>query len=298
MAATRMQKLKRAASKSIGGWLLMLPALVLFLYFVYIPMFSNLKLSFYDVKGFTAQSFAGLSHYKLVFQDMWFKSALKNTLSYTFWSIIIGFILPIILGLFISELVHLKSFFKVSIYLPNIIPGIATVLIWSLLFSPEKWGTMNGFLQFLGLKTSLWFDNDKLVKPLIIMTMTWKGAGGTALIYLASFQNVDGALYEAAELDGATIFDRIIHISLPHVFGMVKMLFIMQIISVFQILYEPMVLGGESRVETVSLMQLVYRYAFVETNRSSDAAALGTIITIVLMILSGIYSKLTNSEDA
>jgi len=254
-------------------------------------------LSFFKTQGFNAIQFIGLKNYIEVFENAWFTSALRNTVLYVLWSIVIGFAIPVFLGLFLSEVIHFKSLFKVMIYLPNMIPGIAIVLIWSFFLSPERSGSANQILQSLGLGSSLWFDDDNLIKPLIIVTLTWRGAGSSALIYLASFQNIDQSLYEASTLDGANSFQKIWYISLPAIMGLIKMMFLLQVISIFQIFYEPLILGKLNRPEAISLMQLVHRFAFVETNKAGHAAALGVMLTFLLIGLSLVYMKITNERE-
>ncbi len=142
----------------------------------------------------------------------------------------------------------------------------------------------------------MWLNNTKWTIPLIVVTMTWKSAGSTALIYMASISGISADLYEAATIDGASIWQRIRHITLPSINGLARTLLIMQVISVFQILYEPMVLknGGPNNA-SISLMMLVYRFAFRDSD-FSGAAALSVMICIILIILSGLYMKVAKKK--
>lgn len=127
--------------------------------------------------------------------------------------------------------------------------------------------------------------------------MTWKGAGATALIYMANISGISPDLYEAATVDGAGIWKRIRHITIPSIAGIGKTMMILQIISVFQIMYEPMVMtNGGPNGASVSLMMLMYQYAFRDFNFPA-AAALSVMICIILVILSGLYMKLTKSSE-
>lgn len=97
--------------RDLLGWLVMLPSLVLFAFFVWEPLLENIRLSFCTAKMYTITGFAGLDNYSKVIHDVDFMAAFKNTFAYTFWSLIIGFVVPIILGVLISETVHCKSLF-------------------------------------------------------------------------------------------------------------------------------------------------------------------------------------------
>nr|WP_301281487.1 sugar ABC transporter permease [Anaerocolumna aminovalerica] len=203
-----------------------------------------------------------------------------------------------ILAVLITETTHFKSFFRVGIYFPNIMPGLATVLMWGFFFRPGSTGVLNIILGKIGIEPQVWLTNAKWTIPLIVIIMTWKGAGSTALIYMAGISNINPELYEAATIDGAGILSRIRYIILPGIFSLAKTLLILQIISVFQIIYEPLVMtnGGPNNA-SISIMHLVYNYAFRDFNYPM-AAALSVMMGIVLIILSGLYFKITASKEA
>lgn len=275
----------------------MLPSLILFAFYVWEPLLESIRLSLYHAKGTRLQEFVGLQNYLVVFQHPDFLPAIRNTFLYTFWSLLIGFITPILLAVLITETAHLKSFFRVGVYFPNIMPGIATVLIWGYLFRPGKTGVLNILLSWLGAPPLEWLSNPLWTIPLIVATMTWKAAGSTALVYAAGVESINPELYEAAAIDGARIWQRIRYVTLPEIFGLGKTLLILQIIAVFQILYEPLVMtnGGPNNA-SLSIMQLVFRYAFEDFNYPM-AAALSVIISIILMLLTAVYFKLTKAKS-
>lgn len=283
--------------KNISGWLLMLPSIILFGFFVWGPLVSCIKISLYSAHGVTLNEFVGFKNYLRIFKHPDFLPALKNTFSYTLWSLIIGFLVPIILALFISEIRRGKGLFKVGVYLPNIVPGMAMVLMFSFIFKPGANGILNVFLAKLGLPASAWLTNPKLTKPLIVIALTWKGAGATALLYIAGLQGIDPELYEAAIIDGAGIWRRIRYITLPCIYNLARTLLILQIISVFQILYEPLVMtnGGPNNA-SISIMQLMYRFAF-EKYDYPKASAVAVIICIILAVLTVAYNKLNKKKD-
>lgn len=290
-------KTKAFWKKNISGWLLMLPSIIFFGFFIWEPIFSSIRISLYSAQGVNLIDFVGFSNYVKVFNHPDFLPALKNTFSYTFWSLIIGFLVPIILAIFINEIRRGKGLFKVGIYLPNIVPGMAMVLMFSFIFKPGPNGILNILLSKLGLPPSAWLTNPALTKPLIIVALTWKGAGSTALLYIAGLQGIDPELYEAAIIDGAGIWKRIRYITLPCIYNLARTLLILQIISVFQILYEPLVMtnGGPNNA-SISIMQLMYRFAF-EKYDYPKASAVAVIICIILSILTVAYNKLNKKKD-
>lgn len=291
-----MKKRKWKKSDTIG-WLVMLPTLVLFTFFVWEPLIENVRISLYSAKGYELLEFVGLKNYIKVIQAPKFFQVVKNTFSYTLWSLVIGFVVPIIMGILISETTHLKGLFRTGVYFPNIVPGLATVWIWSYFFIPGPTGVLNIILSKLEVDPQIWLTNPKWTIPLIIMTLTWKSAGSTALIYMANISGISPDLYEAATIDGAGIWQRIRHITLPSIFGIAKTMLILQIISVFQIMYEPMVMtNGGPNGASESLMMRMYQYAFRDYNFPM-ASALSVMICVILIILSGIYMKLTKNKE-
>lgn len=278
-------------------WLVMLPSVILFAFFVWEPLLENVRLSLYKTVRYEPVAFTGLSNYLRVINNVDFGAAFRNTFLYTFWSLLIGFFVPILMAVLISETVHMKGLFRTGVYFPNIMPGLGTIWIWSYLFNPGKTGVLNIILGKLGLPAFDWLNHSGWTIPLIIITMTWKAAGSTALIYMANISGINPDLYEAATIDGASIWKRIRYILLPSIRGLARTLLILQVISVFQILYEPMVLknGGPNNA-SISLMMLVYRYAFRDFDFSA-AAALSVMICIVLIILSGVYMRMTRKKE-
>lgn len=279
------------------GWLIMLPSIILFTFFVWEPLIESIRLSLYSARGVELQEFVGLKNYVAVFTDVNFKAAFANTFKYIGWSLIIGFFVPIILAIFISETVRMKSLFRIAVYFPNMIPGMAVSLLWVYFFNPGNTGVLNILLGKIGLQPSTWLSNAALVIPLIVVAMTWKGAGSTSLIYMAGISGINPEYYEAAAIDGAGVFQRIFHITIPCILNLGKTMLILQVIAVFQILYEPLVLtnGGPNNA-SLSIMLLVYRYAFSDYNYPC-AAALSVVICVILIILSGLYMKLTKSKE-
>jgi len=286
-----------ARRQDLVSWLIMLPTIILFAFFVWEPLLESIRLSLYTAKGVRLQEFVGFDNYIKIFKHPDFLAAFKNTIVYILYSLVIGFFVPIIMAILISETVHLKGLFRVGVYFPNMMPGMATVMMWGYFFNPGKTGVLNILLSKIGIGPQVWLNNPKWTIPLIIITLTWKSAGSTSLIYMAEISRISEDLYEAATIDGAGVFHRIRYIILPSIFSLGKTLLILQIISVFQILYEPLVMtnGGPNNA-SISLMMLVYNYAFRDYNYPMGAA-LSVLICIVLVILSGVYTKLTREKD-
>lgn len=302
MASNAMKKTKKLWSKerfkrNLAGWAIMLPSLLLFSFFIWLPLLSNIELSFYSTIGFNKDQFVWFDNYIAIFNDVNFSKALTNTFVYVFWSLLIGFLVPIILGILLSEMTHLKGFFRIGLYFPSIISGIAVVILWSFLLDPNAGAPLNAIITALGGKPFRFLDDPNWTIPLIVITMTWRGAGGTMLIYLSTIQTIDHSLYEAARLEGANVFQRIRYVMLPHLGPTIKTLFILQIISVLQVFYEPLVMtqGGGPSGASLSLMLLAYQYAFTY-NLPAQASAVGVILSIIIIGLTLVYFAVVNRQ--
>lgn len=283
--------------RDLASWAVMLPGLVLFAFFIWQPLLEAIRLSLYEANGTRVVRFVGLDNYRFVLTQPDFWPAVGNTFLYLLWSLIIGFLLPIVMAIFIHESTRGKSLYRTAVYLPNIVPSLATVFLWRYIFKSDAYGGMNMLLGMLGVAPQNWLNDAGRVIPLIVVTMTWKGAGATALLYLAGLQGISPELYEAAVIDGANVRQRIFHVALPQLYNLARTLLILQVIAVFQILYEPLVMtnGGPNNA-SVSLMQLVFRYAF-EKFDYSRASAISVLISIVLITLTLVYNKVNREQD-
>ncbi|PMQ02451.1 MAG: ABC transporter [Dictyoglomus sp. NZ13-RE01] len=283
--------------RNIVGWLIMLPTLILFSFYVWEPLIESIILSFFNAQGMRLKEFVGLANYKFIFNHPDFKSAFLNTFSYTFWSLIIGFLVPIIMAILINELIRFKGFSRVSLYLPSVIPGLAVALMWTFIYKPSETGLLNIILGKFGISPQPWLTNPKWTIPLIVIMMTWRSAGATMLIYLAGLQNINPELYEASVIDGANILHRIRYITIPQIYNLARSLLVLQIIAVFQVLYEPLVMtnGGPNNA-SLSLMQLMYRYAF-ERFDYPKAASVSVFIGLMLVLITVLYNTFVKEKD-
>ncbi len=294
----RSVTMRARAVDSFNAWLIMLPSLILMAFFVWEPLFESVRMSLYKTRNVELVRFIGLNNYISVMGKDDFLQALMNTFSYTFWSLLIGFLLPMVLAVLIGETARGKGFFRTVAYLPNMLPGLAVIILWSAFFSGEKSGVLNVLLSSMGIAPQTYLTRAEWVIPIIIIIATWKGAGATALIYMAAMAGVSPELYEAAAIDGATVWQRIVHILLPAIRKLAGTLLILQIISVFQIMYEPMVLtkGGPDNA-SLSLMQLMWQYAFGGSMNYGKASAVAVIVTLILLVMTAIYSYFNRKES-
>ena len=275
--------------RNISGWTLILPSVFLFIMLVWRPIIIGIGYSFYKLQGFTPVEFVGLKNYADVLTDTNFIKTMGNTVGYVVWSLIIGFPLPFICAIMMNELVHMQGYFKVTTYLPVIIPSIATCLIWKMIYMDGEGGLLNMFLYYMGVAPMSWLGNTKLVIPLIIVAMTWNGFGSTLIMYLASLQSINQELYEAARLDGAGVFQRFRYVLFPHMSKLLLLMLMRQIIGVFNITEQPLTMtAGGPNGASMSLGLTNYFYAF-KYGQYDKSLALGVVTFLLLLALTFVY---------
>jgi multiple sugar transport system permease protein len=263
------------------AYLFLLPFLFVFTLNTWYPILKTILSSFQEVNLRGFQGWVGLLNYTRMFRNPLFYTSWKNVLIYVLLSLVMGAMVPIILAIMINEMRRLSSFFQTLIYLPALVPVAVGLIVWRQIYSPEG-GILNSLLGLIGIQPQLWLQNPVLAKPAIIIIMTWIGAGGTTLIYLSGLREIPLELYEAAELDGFSVFKRIWYITLPSISARIKILVVLQIIFVSQVFTEPFILtyGGPAN-STRSPVLEIYDTAFTR-NDFGLASAWSVSILVIL----------------
>jgi len=278
--------------KDLSAWMWLMPALIAIYLMIWRPTVMGGVYSFFKMKGYTPQEFIGFQNYIEVIKDTEFIPTLLNTVQYVVLSLVIGFLPPLILAIMINELVHFKNGFKLITYLPSILPGIAVSLMWYYMYSPDTSGLLNSLLGLFGIEPYGWLSDERFTILYIVISMTWCGMAGSMLFYFSCLQGINTELYEAALIDGAGIFSRLMHVTLPQLSGVLLLNFINQIIGIFQIMEQPMTMtgGGPNNASTTVGYQ-IFKYGFV-SGRAGHAMALSVIMFFILIIFTAFYFKL------
>ena len=282
--------------EQVPAWLFLLPALLVFAYFTWYPMVIAVAYSFQKVNLVGPAGWVGLDNYRRMVSDPLFGTAWKNVLDFTLLSLLLGFFIPVVGALMINEMRRLSGLFQLVYYLPTLIPITVALLVWRQIYAPEG-GILNSLLALVGAKPQLWLQNPALAKVSIVIILTWAGVGGTILIYLTALRDIPLELYEAAELDGFSPWDRMRHIALPSIATRMQVLLVLQIINVVQVFAEPLLLtqGGPANA-TVTPVLVSYRTAF-SLNDIGLASAWSVTLLLVLSAFSAVYVWLTNRAE-
>jgi len=203
---------KTERKEFIKGLLFISPWLIGFLIFTVYPIFASLYMSFTEYSIVGESKWIGFSNYKKLFTDILSMKAISNTLYYAAGLVPLGLIVGLVLAILLVQPLKEIIFYRTTIYFPSIVPAFAFATIGVWFFNPYI-GFMNNLLKLIGIQGPFWLS-EQWVKRTIILMAQW-GAGGTALIYMAAIKDIPKELYESAELDGATAWQRFWHITVP-----------------------------------------------------------------------------------
>lgn len=282
--------------EQVPAWLFLLPAIVIFGYFTWYPMLVTVGFSFQRVSLTGETSWIGLDNYRRMFADPLFYISWRNIGQFAMLSVGLGFLFPVVIALMVNEMRRINGFFRLVYYLPTLIPVTVALLVWRQIYAPEG-GVLNSLLALFGVEPQLWLQNPSLAKLAMVFIMTWAGAGGTILIYLAALQEVPLEIYEAAEIDGFSPWQRVRYIALPNLTSKMMVLLVLQVIFVVQVFTEPFLLtqGGPAN-STVTPVLSSYRIAFAQ-NDFGLASAWSMSLLVVLSVFSLIYVWLSNRSE-
>lgn len=295
---SQWQIARRSLRRNWQLYLIMLPALLYFLIFRYIPM-ANAVIAFKNynvVDGIWGSPWAGFKHFDLFFSNPVFWTLLRNTLWLSVYALLAGFPIPIILAIALNEV--RDGFFKRSVqmitYAPYFISTVVLVSMIMLVLAPRL-GIFNLGLQALGMQPLNFLGRPDLFPSIYVWSGVWQNSGYAAIVYLAALSGVDPQLYEAARVEGASRWQKILYIDLPGIMPVAVILLILSVGSLLAIGFEkvyllqnPLNLSSSEIIATY-----VYKIGLLNAN-FSFATAVGlfnSVINMVLLILVNAYVK-------
>ncbi|CUT01291.1 multiple sugar transport system permease protein [Candidatus Kryptobacter tengchongensis] len=280
-----MGKIKKYENRS--GYLMVSPYVIYFLVFVAYPLTFSFILIFHRWNIVTPMEFIGLKNFIRLFRDETFFKSIINTL--IFLSIHIP--LQIAVALFFAQLLNkkikLRGLFRSIYFLPVVVSGVVVTVLWQQMYAYET-GLINQVLLKFGFKQIPWLVSPKFAMPSIAIMATWKNVGLYIVLFLAGLQNIPRELYEVAEIDGASSFQKFLKITLPMLNPTIVLVVVLSTIGGFSLFIEPYIMtGGGPMDSTLSAMLYIYNQAFY-FNHMGYAATLGfffaTIIFLVVIL--------------
>ena len=288
---------RRLRREHLTTALIALPIVVTFLLFSWGPIVRGIVMSFQHTNFVVDASWVGLENFEYVLSDPLLPTAVLNTVIYGLLCLIIGFPLPIIMAVAMAELKRRGGIYSALAYLPVVFPPVVSILMWKVYFDPSSTGLFNTVLGWFGIEPLLWLNSTSTAMFSLVLEATWAGAGTSIIIFIAALTGVRAELYEAAELDGAGVWRRIWHVTLPQIRGIILVLALLQIIGTAQVFTGPYLFtGGGPNNSTMTVLLMIFNYAFINGDYGA-ATALSVLLAVVLAIFAAVYQFATRKAS-
>ena len=272
-----------------GLYLLMIPAMIIFICFTYLPMYGIVIAfkNFKPARGILGSEWAGLRYFKKYFSSYMFSNTIRNTLVISIYTILITFPLPILIALMCNQMYakRFKKFFQVSTYLPHFISTVVMCGMIVLFLSPSS-GVIPKILGYIGVQTGDLMGKASAFSSIYVWTEAWQHVGWDSIMYIAALSAVDPQLYEAAVVDGANKWQKMRSIDIPLLMPTAVVLFILRAGSVMSVGFEKVYLLQNDL--NISASEIISTYVYkmgLKSNQYSYSAAIGLFNNVVNFIL-------------
>jgi multiple sugar transport system permease protein len=293
MTASRARGgLNRSNTLTALGFLL--PNVVGFVAFTLLPLVAAFLLAFAEWDTANPIVFVGLKNFQRLFKDETFKISLLNTIYYTVATVPLTMICSLAIAVVLNQRIRALRFFRSAFFFPYVVSMVAVAVVWNMLLHPTM-GPVNNFLSFLGMmKPPGWTASTEWAMPAVIMASVWRQTGFFMVIYLAGLQGIPRSLYEAAEIDGAGIWNRFRNVTLPGLTSVTFFVSVMLVINGFKIFDLIMVMteGGPGRATNV-LVYHIYYTAFMSF-RFGYASAISMVLLVIVLAVTIAQFRLQN----
>lgn len=302
-AQSRKQMLSRDFQKNKIIYLFIGVGFLYYLIFHYGPMFG-IVMSFQDYspgKGFLGSDWVGLENFREFISSIYFWRVFRNTILINLYQLIFGFPFPILLALLLNEISSnaYKRVVQTVTYLPHFISIM--VISGMIIDFTAKNGLFNNFIAFLGGERRNLLMEPSLFRPIYVGSGIWQGTGWSSILYIAALSGINQELYEAATIDGAGRWKKMIHVTLPGIMPTVVIMLILQIGQMMNVNFEKIILlYNPVTYETADVISsFVYRKGILEADFSYSAAVglFNSLINCCLLILANSISKKVNETS-
>ena len=277
---------KRAIRANLTGYAFIMPNLIGYTVFVFIPVILSFVMSVMSWDGSTRpMEFVGLQNFVDIFGDRVFRGSLVHTLSYALMTVLPTLVLALLLAVLLNSKIKGVAIFRTAFYFPYIASIVAVGAVWNMLFQPD-FGPVNEFLKFIGITNPpRWVVDKDWAMVAVSLVSIWKYMGYYMIVYLAALQGISNSLYEAAGIDGANGWQKLVYVTIPMLTPTTFFVMIMltiQCFKVFDLVY--VMTGGGPGNATKTLVNFIYEKAFTTWEFGPASAAAIILFVIVLII--------------
>lgn len=291
---------KRLLREATQGYSFMAPTIFVLALFIIGPIIYAFFLSFHKVQllGTATYQFVGLSNFTNITDDGRALRALWNTFKYVIIVVPIQTLLALILAATLNAGLKGQSIFRIVYFLPTLTSSAVLTLIFMWMYNQN--GLVNEILSTFGLPTYNWIGDPSVALIAIMIMNIWATAPFFMVIYLAALQDIPDSLYEAAELDGANAFKKFIYITVPNLRPVTSFVVIMGLIGTFQLFDQSFIFSGGSGGpdnSTLTVVLLIYQYAFKSLGTMGYAAAIAVMLSLVILVATLLQRKFSKEES-
>ncbi len=279
---------KRSVYNKWLAWGMVLPALALIAVWRYYPLLRGMVMAFQDYKITGASPFVGLDNFIILFLDSSFWMSLVRTFYFVGLNMVLAFTAPILLAVLLTDVPRFKIFFRTLFFLPQMSSGLVIALLWKLMYEPTPQGFFNQIVAFLNhipfvdIPPQQWLQDPALAMLCVVLPTVWASMGMASLIYLAALGSIPKDFYEAAEIDGASIFCKFRNVTLPSILPLIIINFVGTFIATFQNMGNIflMTFGGPGEATTVVGLKIwIEAYANLRFSMATSMAwVLGSLL--------------------
>jgi multiple sugar transport system permease protein len=290
---------KRKSGMNKMSWtayFMVAPYIIHLIVFVLFPVVFSIVLTFHKWNIISPMEFIGWENYAHLMHDRLFWKAVLNTLFFLVIHIPLQVVIALALAYLLNSKIWLRAFFRASFFMPVVISGVVVTIMWQQLYGLET-GLLNAMLFVLGFDRVEWLSNPSIAMISIAIMATWKNVGLYIILFLVGLQTVPVSHYEAAEVEGASQWQKFRYITLPAINPTVFLVFILSTIGGFSLFIEPYVMtDGGPLNSTLSAMLYIYRQAFGYYHMGY-ATTLGLFFAALILMVVGVQKKYIESND-
>lgn len=295
----RKSKLVRSFfySSKVAPYVFIIPFLISFLLFFLYPLLSTIQMSFQEINGFNDVHYIGFKNYQNLFNERFF-AAVRVTLTYTFWTILILVPLPMFLAVLLNSKQRVGAgFFKPALFIPQLTSVIVAGIFFRFAFSDSPEALINSIVGVFGIGPIPWLKEAVPTMVTLVTLCVWRWLGVNIIYFLSGLQGIPGELYESASIDGANAWQKFLYVTVPCLKPTIVYVITISVYGGFAMFSESYALFGTARTPGEigsTMVGYIYQQAFVEARMGFGAAA-GVVLLLMVLIINVIQLKFFGS---
>ena len=294
---TPTRELLRRLSK-LAPYLWVLPALLVYGIFKLVPLVSGLHMSLLRWNGIDDPKYIGLRNFEKILRDEMTATVLMNNVHYAVGTVVGKIALSLFLAILLHQALRGRTFYRTSLFMPVVMSFVVVGVLWSWLFNPQ-FGLINSLLRGLGLGFLVpdWLGDAAVALNSLILVDIWKWYGFHMVIFLAGLQSIPDELYEAARIDGASVWQQFLHITLPMLNPVMIVNVTISLMGAFNVFDIPFIMTGGGPANSTNVMALHIYIRGFKFYRFGFSAALSYVLLVIVTLVAAIQLRLMTSGD-